>query len=226
MAVILCLDSSSDICSVSICDGGTTLVCKASEKVRSHSDTITLLVQQCIEAAGVRYDDLDAVAVSGGPGSYTSLRIGASTAKGICYALDLPLIALDTLQIIAQQAINTATGSDIIVAILDARRMEVYERHFDAEGQQLTDTAPRIIGEDYLTELVGHIHLCGNGVEKAMTMLHGRNSITCYQEAGGAQWMAVLAEQAYLERELVDVVRWEPNYIKPVNIIKSKKKLL
>jgi tRNA threonylcarbamoyladenosine biosynthesis protein TsaB len=180
-----------------------------------------------MQDAALDYDQLSAVAVIAGPGSYTSLRIGASTAKGLCYAHDIPLIAVDTLEHIVQPILRDLASASLAVAMLDARRMEVYTAGFTQDGERTTSNDPVIVQEDFPDRYDSHkIVLVGDGAAKTRDILADHSAVTYSEAHALAGDMAGLAEKAYRKSDFVDVAYWEPNYIKPVNIIKSKKKLL
>lgn len=227
MSAILCLDSATGTCSVAVVVNGEVVAQHVSKKQRSHTEMITILVQRCMEDAALAYDQLSAVAVIAGPGSYTSLRIGASTAKGVCYAHDLPLIAVDTLEHIVQPVLSDIESGCLAVAMLDARRMEVYTAGFTPAGERISPNEPVIVQEDFPDRYRGHnILLAGDGAAKTKDLLADQIAVSYSESHALAGDMAGLAQEAYRRSDFVDVAYWEPNYIKPVNIIKSKKKLL
>ena len=147
MPLILNIESATDICSVCISKNAETLSLQEADKEYSHTSKITILIERCCAEAGITLKQLDAVAVSKGPGSYTSLRVGASTAKGICYALDKPLITIDTLQSIALATFKKAKQATFYAPMIDARRMEVYTSLFDKDLNLVQETHAKIIDE-------------------------------------------------------------------------------
>ena len=146
--MILCLETSTSVCSVALNESCCTLALRESEKQNAHSEKITTFIKEVMDTASIDYPQLDAVAVSKGPGSYTGLRIGVSTAKGICYAADVPLMAIDTLEAMAygmKEKLGSQIGkNDLLIPMIDARRMEVYAAIFDANLNKIEDTAALI----------------------------------------------------------------------------------
>ena len=155
--MILCLETATPVCSVALNSACCTLAMRETEGQNAHSEKITNFINEVMNEAGIGYSQLDAVAVSKGPGSYTGLRIGVSTAKGICYAADLPLMAIDTLEAMAhgmKEKLGSQIGpDDILVPMIDARRMEVYASVFDANLQKINDTEALVIDENAFEDL-------------------------------------------------------------------------
>lgn len=225
MSLILCIESATDICSVAVSNGGQVIALKEALKSRSHTEKITVLIQECLLEARVGVGDLDAVAVSSGPGSYTSLRIGLSTAKGICFGQGIPLISIDTLQGMAMEALPNVLSGQTIIATIDARRMEVYQASFDHLGNRLSEDEPKIIDNDYLSKLDSSFYICGSGVEKAKDLL-ANTACRFIPSRANAKHLASIAQSKFVANQVEDLAYFVPNYIKPVRIIKSKKKLL
>lgn len=228
MSTILCIDSATGTCSVAVAIDGETVCEHVSAEQRSHTEMITILIDRCIQEAGVSYDGLSAVAVIAGPGSYTSLRIGASTAKGLCYAHDIPLIGIDTLEHIVQPILADVPAASLAVAMLDARRMEVYTAGFYGSGARYNANEPVVVLDDFVEQQYGDhdVILVGDGASKTQALLEHHPQVAYRDVQALAGDMAGLAHKAYRRSDFVDVAYWEPNYIKPVHIIKRKKKLL
>ncbi len=169
MATILCIETATKNCSVALCVNGNVIALQQDnpnnepDKGFSHAEKLQGYITQVLDQGNVSKNDLTAIAVSKGPGSYTGLRIGVSTAKGLCYALDIPLIAISTLSSLARQV----TGS-LVVPMLDARRMEVYSAVFSSEMEQIREIQAQIITQDsFKTYLdMGRVTFIGDGVEK------------------------------------------------------------
>ncbi|MBO7082528.1 MAG: tRNA (adenosine(37)-N6)-threonylcarbamoyltransferase complex dimerization subunit type 1 TsaB [Bacteroidales bacterium] len=142
--MILCLETATPVCSVAINDGSKTLALRECKGQNAHSEKITIFIKEVLDEVGIGYSQLDAVAVSKGPGSYTGLRIGVSTAKGVCYAAGLPLMAVDTLHAMAygmcEKLGTELQPGDLLVPMIDARRMEAYCAVFDASLNRIKDT--------------------------------------------------------------------------------------
>ena len=164
MPIILNIETATKNCSVALAKDGKTIVCKelATENF-SHAEKLHVFIEQILVESNVQFSELNAIAVSQGPGSYTGLRIGVSSAKGFSYALNIPLIAVDTLQLLAIQ-INIDKG--IILPMIDARRMEVFSAMYDSNYNQIRATQAEIIDESSFQEISETIHLVGDGIGK------------------------------------------------------------
>ena len=137
MAIILCIETSTDVCSVCISDGKRLLAIRETGRSYSHNEVIAVFIDECVKEANMQIRDLEAVSISRGPGSYTALRIGTSTAKGICYALDIPLITVDTLKALALSVTDIVKPNGVIIPMIDARRDEVYAAVYDSSFKEL-----------------------------------------------------------------------------------------
>ena len=219
--MILCLETATTVCSVALNESCCTIALRESEKQNAHSEKITNFIREVMETAGIGYSQLDAVAVSQGPGSYTGLRIGVSTAKGICYAADLPLMAIDTLEAMAY-GMKAKLGSqladnDLLIPMIDARRMEVYASVFDAHLQKINDTAALVIDENSFADLRKdhHLWLFGDGAPKLKQLFENQPNITIVDGfKPSAAYMLPLADKALREQRFVDVAYFEPFYLK------------
>lgn len=221
MAIILNLETSTKNCSVSIAKDGVQLcLIEESEESYAHGEKLNQFVDWCIEGAEIEIKDIDAVCVSKGPGSYTGLRIGVSSAKGFAYGLDKPLLAVNTLNVLVDSQINK--GFDLIVPMIDARRMEVYTAIFDGQGKQLTETEAKVIDEASFEDLKGkNIVFIGDGAEKCKDVLVHLNA-EFVQEFPSSKNMISLSEEKYLQESFEDVAYFEPYYLK--DFIAGKKK--
>ena len=219
--MILCLETATSTCSVAINDGTRTLALRECKGQNAHSEKITLFVKEVLEETGLRYEQLDAVAVSKGPGSYTGLRIGVSTAKGICYAADLPLIAVDTLHAMAyglrERLSNELSPSDLLVPMIDARRMEVYCSVFDAQMRCVAGTEALVVDENAFSSFeAGHrLWLFGDGSPKLAPLFANHPEIHIVGDLlPSAAFMATLSDEALKTGDFVDVAYFEPFYLK------------
>ncbi len=222
MAYILNIETATKNCSVAIAQDGKTLLCKQiAESGYSHAEKLHVFIEELLLELQLNYKDLNAIAVSQGPGSYTGLRIGISAAKGLCYALDIPLIAVDTLEILARQ-LQVSEG--YIVPMIDARRMEVYSAIFDAKYQKVRETQAEIITEDSFTTLEGTVYFIGDSTEKCATTLTKSNFIfkdnIVYPSANE---MSYLSDEKYKKNDTVDVAYFEPYYLKDFMTTAPKK---
>lgn len=212
MAYILNIETATRNCSVSVSkDGRVAALKEIATEGYSHAEKLHVFISETLAEAQLRFSDLSAVAVSKGPGSYTGLRIGVSAAKGLCFALRIPLIAIDTLEILAAQL---AASDGVVVPMLDARRMEVYSAVFK-DGKAIRDVKAEIITEDSFSEIGANIHIIGDCQPKIRTVLH--SDIFIYHEAivyPSAKEMAALGYKKYTQQSFEDVAYFEPYYLK------------
>lgn len=226
MAIILNIETATDIGSVCVSKGEKILATKDGSSTFSHAKETTLMIESCLMEAGIALQDLDAIAISSGPGSYTSLRIGTSIAKGICYALDKPLIAVNTLESLAFAASKIAQGT-IYAPMIDARRMEVYTAFYEVGMTCTLPMQPLILDEktfDLAIKAQKKIVFAGNGAEKIKKVVNSSQfiftNILC-----AAKHLAPLAFKAFENKQFESVAYFEPDYLKPPNITTPKKLL-
>lgn len=225
MSNILNLETSALACSVSISQNEQLLVSNASDGEWKHSREITLLIKRCLEDVQLHIQDLDAVAISGGPGSYTGLRVGASAAKAICYTQNIPLLSINTLEIIAQPFISQLANNGVVIPLIDARRDEVYFNVYDKSLKPLQKTMNLILTADAFDTYNGQqVVICGDGAEKAEKIIQN-NTFTYASSKSLAKNMAILSFEAYKNQAFEDIAYYSPFYLKPPNITKSKKQL-
>lgn len=225
MAHILSIETSTSICSVAIHEQGELLALAEIKEPGAHAEKLLLLVDEVFEKAGLSFGDLDAVAVSQGPGSYTGLRIGVSTAKGIAYALEIPLIGINTLQ--AMAASQPVAPGDYVVAVLDARRKEVYTQTFTDSLQELSPIEALILEEGVFGLILekGRVYFVGDGVEKVKEEVKSANAlfIADWAISLSAKNMGVLAFEKYARQEWEDLAYFVPNYLKEFKALQSTK---
>lgn len=226
MIKILNIETSSAICSVCIGGDDKVLIKRESTDDYSHASQLTLLIKECLDGIGLKMSDLDAVAVSAGPGSYTGLRIGSSTAKGICYALNKPLIAVDTLRSIALASAQQEKAGDLYCAMIDARRMEVYAAIYNNYNMPVTKTQSFIVKEDvFSTHLaISKVVFCGNGAKKCESVIQSPHAIF-YPLDCSAEWLVPLSFAAFQQSNFKDIAYFSPEYFKSPNITKPKQLL-
>lgn len=224
MGLILNLETSTTNCSVSLAKEGTVLAIKELNTVNySHAEKLHVFIDEVMRESGKQMQDLDAIAVSKGPGSYTGLRIGVSAAKGLCYALDKPLISVSTLQSMAAQLVSTDKNS-IIIPVLDARRMEVYSAVFDGQLHQIRETKAEIIDAHSFQEYrdLKSVHFLGSGAEKLKDVLN-REHITYHCDViPSAKEMASISHQKFANTDFEDLAYFEPYYLKDF-VLQTKK---
>ena len=223
---ILHINSTTGICSVALSDGDKLLSYKETTEANSHTEVITIFIRDIMKQVGVDYKDLSAVSLASGPGSYTSLRVGCSTAKGICFANDIPLITIPSLDILASSCISKAQAGDYIIPMIDARRMEVYTAVYDHDGNKIDQDHALIVDEtaygSYVDGSITH-HLAGNGAKKTIELLP-QQTIKLHKHYSSAIYMVDIANNAFLNKDFSDLGYFEPFYLKGANITKSKKK--
>lgn len=224
MATILCLETATTNCSVAVgVNGKVKSLIEENSPNYSHSEQLHVFIEQAMAEASISLKDLDAVAVSKGPGSYTGLRIGVSAAKGLCFALGIPLISIPTLKSMATQV--QLNPNEVVVPLLDARRMEVYSCAFNHRHEVISETKAEIISEDSFEEYKSFekIHLLGSGSQKCIEVL--TDDIFQFQSdvIPSANEMASLAEKKYGVGEFEDVAYFEPYYLKDF-VLQGKKK--
>ncbi|WP_228488714.1 tRNA (adenosine(37)-N6)-threonylcarbamoyltransferase complex dimerization subunit type 1 TsaB [Prolixibacter sp. SD074] len=223
MPLILNLESSTEVCSVSVAKDGNVLAFRENSDGMNHAKLLTLYAEEVLNELKLNAADLDAVAVSGGPGSYTGLRIGVSAAKGICYAAGLPLIAISSLESMAAhvalhlQENGLPTNEPLLLCpMIDARRMEVYSALFSTNGEQVRDITADVIDhhsfEDYLQK--GPVAFFGNGADKCKRAIQHPNALFPKGITASSKHMTALAEKAFSEKNFVDVAYYEPFYLK------------
>ncbi len=224
MALILLLETATTNCSVALAKEGEILAIHEHDTPNySHSEQLHVFIQKVLEEASLAIHDIDAIAVSKGPGSYTGLRIGVSAAKGLCFALDKPLIAIETLKSLACKM--KSKNFDFIIPVLDARRMEVYSKVFNTQVSEVRDTKAEIIDEHSFAAYAdqGKTVLIGNGALKCSDVLKHPNFEFKTEAVPSTKEMASLAHEKYLQKNFEDVAYFEPFYLKDF-ILQTKKK--
>ncbi|MCL9804833.1 tRNA (adenosine(37)-N6)-threonylcarbamoyltransferase complex dimerization subunit type 1 TsaB [Flavobacterium amniphilum] len=219
MDYILSIETATKNCSVGLSLDGQTVLCKEiAENGYSHAEKLHVFIEEILQEADILFSDLKAIAVSQGPGSYTGLRIGVSAAKGLCYSLNIPLIAIDTLETLARQL---KVESGIIVPMIDARRMECYTAFFDVNYSKIRAVESEIIDETTYQDVSDEVHLLGDGASKCQTVLTDRKFVfhTDYIYPS-AKEMSSIAYSKYKKSDTVDVAYFEPFYLKDFMIVK------
>ncbi|MDY0986926.1 tRNA (adenosine(37)-N6)-threonylcarbamoyltransferase complex dimerization subunit type 1 TsaB [Flavobacterium sp. CFBP9031] len=222
MSFILNIETATKNCSVSIAKDGQTIVCnELADEGYSHAEKLHVFIEEVIAKAGISAQDLNAVAVSQGPGSYTGLRIGVSAAKGLCYALNIPLIAVDTLQALASQA-GVTDGK--IIPMLDARRMEVYSAIFNSDLTVERAIQAEIIDENSFQEYTEKVYFVGDCADKCKPVLTKDNFVFLEDiKYPSAKAMSKISFDKYQKSDTVDVAYFEPYYLKDFMIAPPKK---
>lgn len=223
MSFILNIETATKNCSVSIAKNGETILCKEiAEEGYSHAEKLHDFIEEIIAEAKISVQDLAAIAVSQGPGSYTGLRIGVSAAKGLCFALNIPLIAVDTLQTLASQA-NVSEGK--IIPMLDARRMEVYSEVFNANLEIERKIESQVIDENSFKDFTETVYFVGDCAEKCKPVLTKDNFVFLEEiKYPSASAMSKISFDKYQKSDTVDVAYFEPYYLKDFMMAPPSKK--
>lgn len=224
MAILLHLETATTNCSVGISKDDQVVVLKEKNAVNySHSEQLHVFIKEALKEASLSFTDLDGIAVSKGPGSYTGLRIGVSAAKGLCFSLDVPLISTPTLQNMARQ-VDLHPG-ELVIPALDARRMEVYSCVYDHRYHEVRETRAEIIDEASFADYVGEnkVHIVGSGAEKCRGVLQHPNFIFNPDVVPSAKEMATIAFEKFKSQQFEDVAYFEPYYLKDF-VLQQKKK--
>jgi tRNA threonylcarbamoyladenosine biosynthesis protein TsaB len=217
MALILNIETATQVCSVSLSDGKEILAIRESHEKNIHATKVTIFSEEVLQEAGKTMSDIKAVAVSKGPGSYTGLRIGVSAAKGFCYALEIPLISVPTLQSMALGALKVLNDKSILYCpMIDARRMEVYTALFDENNNEVRKTEALIIDENsYEEELrTKKIFFFGDGAEKCKEILTPKGMVFIDKIHPSAKSMAQLSSEKFDKGQFEDLAYFEPYYLK------------
>lgn len=220
MAIILCIETATTNCSVALSINGSVVALKEDNaKQYSHAERLHVFIEEVLLKAQIDKCQLDAIAVSKGPGSYTGLRIGVSAAKGLAFALSIPLISISTLKSLALQVKNK---EGLIIPMLDARRMEVYAEVYSSENNLIRNVKAEILTEDSFSEYLekGKVWFVGSGVEKFEVICTHRNANFLKEKLPSANEMAQLAESKFKISDIEDVAYFEPYYLKNFIVLK------
>ena len=223
MPLILNIETTTGVCSVALSRNGELIGLKESDSKNSHSSELAVFIDDILKTEGIDASSLDAVAVSEGPGSYTGLRIGVATAKGICYAKDLPMIGVNTLQAMSMgmhhAPVPAPEGkySTLLCPMIDARRMEVYYAIFDENGKEIRETCAEIIDENSFMEYLAKnkVVFGGDGALKCRSLLDKHpNAIFLDNFQASAKYMVSLSEEKFKQKKFENLAYFEPFYLK------------
>jgi len=227
--VILHIETSTNVCSVAVSEHSGLLFSVSNDEEMNLAALLSGFVDQALMFIKANNKKPDAVAVSSGPGSYTGLRIGVSTAKGLCYGLDIPLIAVSTPEIIATGALKQINDHDLflICPMIDARRMEVYSAFYNSKNEVFRNIMADIIDENSYSEILSRhkVYFTGNGAGKCKTTITHPNAVFIDDIAPLAENMIPIATKAYTEKNFVDIAYFEPFYLKEFQVTTPKKNL-
>tara|TARA_R110000868_G_scaffold45595_2_gene151167 strand:- start:4030 stop:4701 length:672 start_codon:yes stop_codon:yes gene_type:complete len=215
MAILLNLETATTNCSVSVAKDGELVLLKELDSANySHAEQLHVFIEDVLKEASISLDQINGIAVSKGPGSYTGLRIGVSAAKGLCFSLDVPLISVPTLESMAQQ--SKKSNYNFIIPVLDARRMEVYSTVFDTDLNEIRETKAEIINEESFLEFAekGTVLILGSGAEKCKEVLKNKNFNFDTSSVPSAKEMAILSYKKFKENDFENIAYFEPYYLK------------
>jgi tRNA threonylcarbamoyladenosine biosynthesis protein TsaB len=225
--IILGIETGGDNCSVAL-SKGTVVIALRERAGREHSQYLSVFIDEIIRNSGLAYSDIDAVAVSKGPGSYTGLRIGIATAKGICYGVNKPLIAVNSLlslTSVCRDSFTSDSDSMLYCPMIDARRLEVYTALFDSSLRQLSDTEAMIVSENSFAEILSNHRICffGSGADKCRKIIHSPNAVFVSID-NSASGLIHPSVEAFIDRQFEDTAYFEPFYLKNFVVTEKKKK--
>lgn len=227
MALILQLETATQVCSVALARDGVTIGLKELQSPNIHASSLTLFIKEVMDQCQVAFSELDAIAVSKGPGSYTGLRIGVSTAKGLCFALDKPLIGISTLEMMAKGWLENHSGyNGLVCPMIDARRMEVFTAVYDNSLNVVEAISAKIIDEESFAPFLedNAITYIGDGADKCRVSIKSDKAVFDTENYNSAANMSALAHTAYTEKRFEDVAYFEPFYLKDFVFTTPKKK--
>jgi len=215
MPVILSLETSTDVCSVALHDSDNLLAEAVLREPQAHASRLAPLIEQVAATSGVDFNDLDGIAVTSGPGSYTGLRIGTSTAKGLCYGLDIPLVTVGTLELMAFQVAGINSGA-LLCPMIDARRMEVYCMVADPALKVLEGVSARVVDEATFAELLNgnQVLFFGNGAAKCRSVIKHTNAIFLDDVVPLARSLGEIAQKRFAANQFEDLIGFKPFYLK------------
>lgn len=220
MTYILNIETATKNCSVSLAkDGKTILLKEIAEQGYSHAEKLHVFIEDILKESGITVRDLKAIAISKGPGSYTGLRIGVSAAKGLCYALQIPLISVDTLQVLAQKVTQ---NDGLIIPMIDARRMEVYSAVFNPNYHKIAEVQAEVLTESSYADRTETIYFVGDCQEKCQTVLTAANFVFLSEIVfPSANEMSPISFEKFTKNDFEDVAYFEPFYLKDFMLTKK-----
>jgi len=219
MALILAIETATKNCSLALCENGITIESiDFNDGNFSHAEKLHVFIEEILSKSDREFKDLNAIAVSKGPGSYTGLRIGVSACKGLCFGLNVPLIAIETLEILARTYLeeNEIDEQDLLIPMIDARRMEVYTAVFDSQFNKIKETEALILQNNSFDEFISKssCHFIGDGAEKSEFLFNRENTSFTPTIYPSVKVMAKFVEQAFIAQKFEDTAYFEPYYLK------------
>ena len=226
MALILSIETSTNVCSVALHANGILVSHQVHQVEKSHSSLLPGIALEICQEKNKSLQDLNAIAISEGPGSYTGLRIGFSTVKGLAYTLEVPAISVPTMDIMLEALRGKCKGEHYLCAMMDARRMEVYTKMEDHKGGEVWKVQPKILDESTFREFEKPVYLFGNGMPKFRDIVTQENLIFIDDIFPDAANMGRMALKRFEKGRFEDVAYFEPNYLKEWRTTTPKKKLV
>ena len=206
------IETAMSVGSVAVFNAGECLVYKETTQGNAHAEQIPVLIENCVKEVGIAFPDLKAVGVNKGPGSYTGLRIGTSLAKGLCYGLNIPLLALDSLKVMAGMALQQQPNAEEFVCMIDARRDEAFTATYDQALKLLTPLHAEILLPESFGEKLAKTVICGNCGEKFRRIVSDADRFLFFDELPTAKHCGTELERMFAGREFADVAYFEPDY--------------
>jgi tRNA threonylcarbamoyladenosine biosynthesis protein TsaB len=227
MALILSLETSAHNCSVALHSNGQLLSNESVAEPQAHASKLAYLIQSVLSKASVSIHELEAVAITSGPGSYTGLRIGTSTAKGLCYSLAVPLVAVNTLELLLHQGLTLSEKENLLCPMIDARRMEVYCTIADTNSTIIQPIEAKVIDENSFEDLLdkNRIVFYGDGAAKCKATLTHPNALFIDHITPSAIALGQRATEKLKQAQVEDIIHFEPFYLKDFQAKKSSKAL-
>ena len=224
MIHILSLETSTSVCSVALHQNGVLVSIKEIDVIGAHAERIMGLIDEVMSESRLSKNNLSAIAVSSGPGSYTGLRIGVSTAKGLAFGLNIPLIGVNTLKALSLSAIEQMTEKGVSIPLIDARRTEVYCQVFSEENEPLSDIHSEVLSENSFENYLrkGPVYFCGDGVAKTKTIILHPMAVYLSSQISANQ-IGKLAYLKFENEDFEDLAYFVPNYLKEFKVLHSKK---
>lgn len=224
MSLLLSIETATTVCSIALHKDGQLLSNQSLHLNKSHSALLSPLIESLTGYSGYKLTDLDGIVISKGPGSYTGLRIGTSTAKGLCYALDIPLISVNTLEAMALQLQKFSSNENLLCPMIDARRMEVYATVLDNNGNVISETQPVIIEEHSFQKTLdqGPLVFFGSGAEKCKNVIRHTNALFIDEITPNAITVGLKGYEIFTKGKFEDVAYFEPYYLKEFMATKPK----
>ena len=232
--MIICLETATNICSVALCDSAGVISLRESSDLKSHAAALTIFIEELLSRQGIRAGDLDAIAVSKGPGSYTGLRIGVSVAKGIAFAASIPLIGIDTTLSMfwgmsgIQKNTPENKASYLYCPMLDARRMEIYYALYDTNGNIVKEVSAEVIDENSFSNIPDYqkIIFFGDGASKCKEIIKRNNVYFVDDFKISASYMQIPVYKSLTALDYEDVAYFEPFYLKDFIVTKPRKNIV